>query len=101
MARELTKVHEEVVRGRLDELARDVAERESLKGEVVLLVGPPVPSASEQVDEGAIAGRVEELVAAGASRAEAVRSVAREMRVARNTVYRIAHPTATPQSRNG
>lgn len=101
MARELTKLHEEVVRGPLGELARDVAERESLKGEVVLLVGPPVLSVSEQVDEVAVAERVEALVAAGASRAEAVRSVAREMGVARNTVYRIAHPTAAPESPNG
>jgi 16S rRNA (cytidine1402-2'-O)-methyltransferase len=41
MARELTKLHEEVARGEVSELAARLAERE-LKGEVVLLVGPPV-----------------------------------------------------------
>ena len=41
MARELTKLHEEVVRGPLHEIAEQIAQRENLKGEVVLLVGPP------------------------------------------------------------
>jgi 16S rRNA (cytidine1402-2'-O)-methyltransferase len=41
MARELTKLHEEVLRGRLSELAAELAGRASLKGEFVLVVGPP------------------------------------------------------------
>jgi 16S rRNA (cytidine1402-2'-O)-methyltransferase len=41
VAREMTKLHEEVRRGSLDELAIHYAGRESLKGEVTLLVGPP------------------------------------------------------------
>ena len=40
MARELTKIHEEVARGEVMALAGALASRE-LKGEVVLLVGPP------------------------------------------------------------
>ena len=40
VARELTKVHEEVLRGPLDELARAIAERDTVKGEVVVVVGP-------------------------------------------------------------
>ncbi len=40
MARELTKLHEELARGPLSELAAGVAARD-LKGEVVLVVGPP------------------------------------------------------------
>ena len=38
VARELTKFHEEVLRGRASELRRDIAARSSLKGEVTLLV---------------------------------------------------------------
>jgi 16S rRNA (cytidine1402-2'-O)-methyltransferase len=41
VARELTKLHEEVRRGSLTELAR-VYEAETPKGEVTLLVGPPL-----------------------------------------------------------
>ena len=38
LARELTKVHEEFVGGTAEELARELASRESLKGECVLVV---------------------------------------------------------------
>jgi 16S rRNA (cytidine1402-2'-O)-methyltransferase len=92
MARELTKLHEEVVRAALPELAREIAERESLKGEVVLLVGPPTRG-EVTVDESAVRVRVDELVASGASRAEAVRRTATELGVPRNAVYEIAHRT--------
>ena len=40
VARELTKVHEEVLRGTLGELSA-VAERRNLKGEIVVVVGGP------------------------------------------------------------
>jgi 16S rRNA (cytidine1402-2'-O)-methyltransferase len=41
VARELTKLHEEVRRGTLDILARQYAEEAPPKGEVTVLVGPP------------------------------------------------------------
>jgi 16S rRNA (cytidine1402-2'-O)-methyltransferase len=44
LARELTKLHEEILRGTLEELRAAVAERGALKGEVVLVVAP-APSA--------------------------------------------------------
>jgi 16S rRNA (cytidine1402-2'-O)-methyltransferase len=90
LARELTKLHEEVVRGTLPDLAREVEERETLKGEVVLLVGPPSGEESH-VDEDQVRARVEEVVARGASRAAAVKQIAAELGVPRNTVYEIAH----------
>jgi 16S rRNA (cytidine1402-2'-O)-methyltransferase len=40
MARELTKIHEEVARGEVAALAAELATRD-LKGEVVIVVGPP------------------------------------------------------------
>jgi 16S rRNA (cytidine1402-2'-O)-methyltransferase len=39
VCRELTKLHEEVLRGELEELRRDLAQRSSLKGEFVVVVG--------------------------------------------------------------
>lgn len=54
LARELTKLHEEVVRGTLPELAALAAGRE-LRGEVVLVVGPAPPKqADEQADVDAL-----------------------------------------------
>jgi 16S rRNA (cytidine1402-2'-O)-methyltransferase len=93
VARELTKLHEEVVRGTLPEIARELAERETIKGEVVLLVGPPASTESVP-DEEILRASVEELVAQGLSRAAAVKEVARTHGVGRNTVYDIAHRRA-------
>lgn len=90
MARELTKLHEEVARGSLPVLAQEVAERERLKGEVVLLVGPPVPSESA-IDQESVRLRIDEVVAAGAGRSAAVRQVAKELGIPRNVAYEIAH----------
>jgi len=95
MARELTKIHEEVVRGGVEELAHDLASRE-LKGEVVLLVGPP-PSGrvAPEVDEARLRSRVDEVVGEGATRKDAVIQVARETGLPRNVVYAAAVGRAT------
>jgi 16S rRNA (cytidine1402-2'-O)-methyltransferase len=41
LGRELTKVHEEVLRGSASAVARTLAARPSVKGEIVLAVAPP------------------------------------------------------------
>jgi 16S rRNA (cytidine1402-2'-O)-methyltransferase len=91
MARELTKIHEEVVRGPVADLAAAIAGRE-LKGEVVLLVGPPARGAGRvTLEREAVRARVAAVEAGGASRSAAVRQVATELGASRNDVYRIAH----------
>ena len=91
LARELTKLHEEVVRGPIRELAETIAARESLKGEVVLLVGPPPVREREAADATDVHSRVYALIADGASKSEAVKQIAREMDLPRSEVYEIAH----------
>jgi 16S rRNA (cytidine1402-2'-O)-methyltransferase len=57
MARELTKLHEEVLRGTAEDVRTNLAARESIKGEIVLVIGPPedeAPVASVEEVEGAI-----------------------------------------------
>lgn len=51
IARELTKLHEELRRGTLDELAQALAVEPVPKGEIVLVVGPPAAQAYELDDE--------------------------------------------------
>jgi len=51
LARELTKLHEEVLRGTLGEIAAEVAGRDRLKGEVVIVVGPPAAGAAASEEE--------------------------------------------------
>lgn len=41
LARELTKLHEEVVRATLSEILAELSRRPAIKGELVLVVGPP------------------------------------------------------------
>jgi len=90
VARELTKLYEEVARGEVGELSAAFAERE-LKGEVVLLVGPPARGTSQATaDPDDVRAKVEAAVAGGASRKDAVREVAALTGLPRNEVYRIA-----------
>jgi 16S rRNA (cytidine1402-2'-O)-methyltransferase len=89
MARELTKMHEEVVRGDVEQLAQEIAGRE-LKGEVVLLIGPPPRGREAEAlasDPVALRAQVEALVARGTTRKDAVRAVSERTGVARNDVY--------------
>lgn len=90
IARELTKMHEEVMRGTLDELAESVAGRK-LKGEVVLLAGPPDPDVRPDVDVEDVRTRIGVKLSEGVSMRDAVRLVAEETGLSRNLVYEIAH----------
>lgn len=46
VAREMTKIHEEFMRGTLGDIAGDVAQR-NLKGEVTVVLSPPAPAKDE------------------------------------------------------
>jgi 16S rRNA (cytidine1402-2'-O)-methyltransferase len=91
MARELTKLHEEVVRAPIEELAENLAARDKLKGEVVLLVGPPLARVRAHANEEEVLAAVESRVAKGESRSAAVKQVAAELGVPRSEVYAFAH----------
>ena len=95
LARELTKLHEEVVRAPVAELAEQVAGREQLRGEVVLLVGPPPRSARPTVEDPEVAARartrVEELLGEGVSRSAAAKQAAKELGVPKSQLYALAH----------
>jgi len=89
VARELTKRHEEVLRGTLAELAERVAAMGRVRGEVTILVGaraaPEVPPATPDLD-----ARIRTARAAGRSVADLAAEIARETGVPRRAVYRRA-----------
>lgn len=92
LARELTKLHEEVVRAPLPELAATIAARDSVKGEVVLVISPPASAEkSHDIGDDDIADALERLIADGMRRTEAVRIVAERTGAPRHRVYEIAH----------
>lgn len=89
LARELTKRFEEVLRDDIATLAERVSARE-LKGEVVLLVGPPPRDRETEFDEAEVARDLEDLVEEGMSVRDAVRRVSQERGIQRRAVYSIA-----------
>lgn len=88
VARELTKMHEEFVRGRIAEVAeRLTAERH--RGEFVVIVeGSTRPERSAEVDAMPIRERVADLETEGMSRMDAVKKVAKERGLPKRDVYR-------------
>jgi 16S rRNA (cytidine1402-2'-O)-methyltransferase len=92
VARELTKMHEQIVRSTLAELAAAVdAGSIPARGEFVLVVG--MGEAREAPREDAVAtalAAVDRLVAEGVARGEAARRVAAESGVPRRRLYRRA-----------
>jgi len=90
MARELTKLHEEIVRDDVSALAEALADRE-LKGEAVVVVGPPPRGPVGQVDPALVRERVDALTASGLSKRDAIKTAAEELGLPRNAVYHAAH----------
>jgi len=87
VARELTKLHEEVVRGTLEELSRTFSSREVLGEIVVVLEGAEAPL---ELDEATLRGAIADQLAHGASVRDAVSTVSDELGSSRRETYRIA-----------
>jgi 16S rRNA (cytidine1402-2'-O)-methyltransferase len=86
IAKELTKLHERVARGSLAELGSAMS-GESLKGEFVVVVGPPQARGSEASDA-EIAEQLQKALNLESFR-DAVRSVAEVLQVSRTRVYEL------------
>ena len=89
LCRELTKLHEEVVRTTLGEALIKYTETPP-KGEFVLIVAGAPETVKESASEGDAAARVAQLIAQGLSRKDAVRQTAAELGLPKNVVYDIA-----------
>lgn len=87
IAKELTKLHESVTRGRLEVLASELVDGETLKGEFVVVVAPPAADSAEPSDE-MIAEQLEKVLKVESFR-DAVRSVAEVLNVSRARVYQL------------
>ena len=85
VVRELTKLHEEVRRGSLGELAAAVAATEP-QGEHVVVIGP-APASAVVVGDDLVEAAVADALAAGASARDAAAGVATELGVPRRRAY--------------
>jgi 16S rRNA (cytidine1402-2'-O)-methyltransferase len=88
LARELTKLHEEFLRGGATEVRAQLAERERVRGEMVVLVEAR-PSVASNAGEESIAALVERLMKdEGLSEKDALKRAARERGMGKSEVYR-------------
>lgn len=92
LARELTKVHEEFLRGSVTELRRALGERDRIRGEIVLLVEAPARSASAGAGSAAsepLVARIARMQAEeGIDEKEALKRLARDLGHSKSELYR-------------
>lgn len=85
VARELTKLHEEVIRGTATEIGETFAARASVKGEIVIMAGPPGETAHAASDDDVGTAILEALQTMPASKAAA--EVAKRFGIAKKDIY--------------
>jgi 16S rRNA (cytidine1402-2'-O)-methyltransferase len=103
VTRELTKLHEEVRRGTLGELARYYEEIPP-RGEVTLVVAPaepPSPGETAQVDDAAARALGAALLGEGQRPSRAAREVSRRLGIPRNQAYEILQSLSSPSRPEG
>ncbi|MCX6627343.1 MAG: 16S rRNA (cytidine(1402)-2'-O)-methyltransferase [Candidatus Solibacter sp.] len=84
VARELTKIHEEYLRGTAAEVRAQLASRDSVKGEITLLIGK---ATEPPVDDTPVVEAVKTLIADGMPRMDAIKRVARRRGLSKREVY--------------
>ncbi len=87
-ARELTKLHEEWLRGSPSEVARQLEARDAVKGEFTLVLGRPQPDTGE-LDAESVASVIAAATASGVGRMEAIKELARARGLSKREVYRL------------
>ena len=86
LCRELTKLHEEVVRTTLGEAIEKYTETPP-KGEFVLVIAGAPVAEKEKATPADAAARVAQLMEAGLSRKDAIKQTAKELELPKNVVY--------------
>ena len=84
VARELTKIHEEFLRGTAAEIRAQLESRDAIKGEMTLLIGK---ATAPPPDDRPLQEAVEELVRAGTPKMDAIKQVARRRGLSKREVY--------------
>jgi 16S rRNA (cytidine1402-2'-O)-methyltransferase len=88
VARELTKLHEEIKRGRLTELATHYAKNENPRGEFVVLIDRNVLDNETALTSRSIDSLVTEFEEQGLDHRAALKKAARELGISRAEAYR-------------
>ena len=84
VARELTKIHEEFLRGTAAEIRAQLESRDAIKGEMTLLIGK---ATAPPPDDTPLQEAVDALVRAGTPKMDAIKQVARRRGLSKREVY--------------
>ena len=87
VARELTKTHEEFLRGSARQILDVLQARDAVKGEITLLIGKAARHEAPAADETSIAEAVSACESEGLSRMDAIKAVARSRGMSKREVY--------------
>lgn len=85
VCREMTKLHEEIVRGRISDLIPQLSQRK-LQGEFTLVIAPGEEQKLQMTDDWIVA-RFQQMLQEGLSRKEALKKLAKESGRSRNDLY--------------
>jgi 16S rRNA (cytidine1402-2'-O)-methyltransferase len=90
VAREVTKLHEEFLRGRAEEVLATLKSRDDVKGEITLLIGKAEPGAQKSGPARlSVRQRIEQIMAdESIDEKAALKKVAKEMGVSKSEAYR-------------
>jgi 16S rRNA (cytidine1402-2'-O)-methyltransferase len=94
VARELTKIHEEVLRGTAEEIRASLVARDAIRGEFVVMIGKADAPAEADVP---IEVMIETLIGAGIERMDAIKTVARERGLSKREVYKLISGPGGPK----
>jgi len=101
LVRELTKIHEEWLRGELREILRILQGRHAIKGEITLVVHGAQSSKLDRPWPNSIREHLEEeMHRRGISRKEALKSIARQRGIPRREAYRLLLEVSSRRSFN-
>jgi 16S rRNA (cytidine1402-2'-O)-methyltransferase len=88
VARELTKLHEEFLRGPVSEVRTTLAARASVRGEIVLLFVPAQSQENAEARNLSISAEVADLMQQGLTEKDALKRVARSRNLGKSDAYR-------------
>lgn len=102
VARELTKVHEEFLRGMVQEVRNILASRDRIRGEITLLVEPAIRSTGDSAPATDLLTRLDQIMAEGLNEKDALKRLARELGQGKSDLYReLQRARARKQSSSG
>jgi 16S rRNA (cytidine1402-2'-O)-methyltransferase len=88
LARELTKLHEEFLRGTVSEVLATLQQRPTIRGEIVLLLDGTLTTAASAPTHQSLADEVSTLIRSGLSEKDALKQVAKSRSLGKSEAYR-------------